>query len=245
MKIDILTIFPEFFIPFLETSIIKRAIDQKIVSIQAHQLRDYSKNKHKKVDDTPYGGGVGMLMTMQPLDDAISHLKKQNTKVYLLSPQGKLFNQKKAIKLAKEEHLILICGHYEGIDARIEHLIDGEISIGDYVLTGGEIPAMIVSDAVIRLIPGVIHEDSSEEDSLQNGWLKYPQYTKPSNYKGLLVPDVLISGNHQEILKWREEMRLKNTVIKRPDLLKSIKKTDAETKKIEEIRKNLKSDMKD
>lgn len=245
MKIDILTIFPEFFIPFLETSIIKRAIDQKIVSIQAHQLRDYSKNKHKKVDDTPYGGGVGMLMTMQPLDDAISHLKKQNTKVYLLSPQGKLFNQKKAIKLAKEEHLILICGHYEGIDARIEHLIDGEISIGDYVLTGGEIPAMIVSDAVIRLIPGVIHEDSSEEDSLQNGWLKYPQYTKPSNYKGLLVPDVLISGNHQEILKWREEMRLKNTVIKRPDLLKSIKKTDAETKNIEEIRKNLKSDMKD
>lgn len=240
MKIDIITIFPEFFDPFLETSIIKRAIEQDIVSIKAHQLRDYSKNKHKKVDDTPYGGGAGMLMTMQPLDDAISNLRDKNSKVILLSPQGKRFTQKKAIKLAKESHMILICGHYEGIDARIEHFIDEEISIGDYVLTGGEIPAMILSDAIVRLVPGVIHEDSSEEDSLQNGWLKYPQYTKPSDYKGYLVPEVLTSGNHQEILKWREEMRLKNTVIKRPDLLKSIKKTDAQAIKVEEIKRNIK-----
>ena len=240
MKIDIITIFPEFFDPFLETSIIKRAIEQDIVSIKAHQLRDYSKNKHKKVDDTPYGGGAGMLMTMQPLDDAISNLRDKNSKVILLSPQGKKFTQKKAIKLAKESHMILICGHYEGIDARIEHFIDEEISIGDYVLTGGEIPAMILSDAIVRLVPGVIHEDSSEEDSLQNGWLKYPQYTKPNDYKGYLVPEVLTSGNHQEILKWREEMRLKNTVIKRPDLLKSIKKTDAQAIKVEEIKRNIK-----
>lgn len=240
MKIDIITIFPEFFDPFLETSIIKRAIEQDIVSIKAHQLRDYSKNKHKKVDDTPYGGGAGMLMTMQPLDDAISNLRDKNSKVILLSPQGKRFTQKKAIKLAKESHMILICGHYEGIDARIEHFIDEEISIGDYVLTGGEIPAMILSDAIVRLVPGVIHEDSSEEDSLQNGWLKYPQYTKPNDYKGYLVPEVLTSGNHQEILKWREEMRLKNTILKRPDLLKSIKKTDAQTIKVEEIKRNIK-----
>ena len=240
MKIDIITIFPEFFDPFLETSIVKRAIEQDIVSIKAHQLRDYSKNKHKKVDDTPYGGGAGMLMTMQPLDDAISNLRDKNSKVILLSPQGKRFTQKKAIKLAKESHMILICGHYEGIDARIEHFIDEEISIGDYVLTGGEIPAMILSDAIVRLVPGVIHEDSSEEDSLQNGWLKYPQYTKPNDYKGYLVPEVLTSGNHQEILKWREEMRLKNTVIKRPDLLKSIKKTDAQAIKVEEIKRNIK-----
>ncbi|MFA6377807.1 MAG: tRNA (guanosine(37)-N1)-methyltransferase TrmD [Acholeplasmataceae bacterium] len=240
MKIDIITIFPEFFDPFLETSIIKRAIEQDIVSIKAHQLRDYSKNKHKKVDDTPYGGGAGMLMTIQPLDDAISNLRDKNSKVILLSPQGKRFTQKKAIKLAKESHMILICGHYEGIDARIEHFIDEEISIGDYVLTGGEIPAMILSDAIVRLVPGVIHEDSSEEDSLQNGWLKYPQYTKPNDYKGYLVPEVLTSGNHQEILKWREEMRLKNTILKRPDLLKSIKKTDAQTIKVEEIKRNIK-----
>lgn len=240
MNIDIITIFPEFFNPFLETSIIKRAIDQKIVSIKAHQLRDYSHNKHKKVDDTPYGGGAGMLMTIQPLDDAITQLRQKDSHVILLSPQGKKFTQKKAIKLAKESHIILICGHYEGIDARIENYIDEEISIGDYVLTGGEIPAMILSDAIIRLVPGVIHEDSSEEDSLQNGWLKYPQYTKPSDYKGYLVPDVLLSGNHQDISKWRVEMRIKNTVLKRSDLLKSIKKTDAEIKKIEEIKKNLK-----
>ncbi|MBN2268728.1 MAG: tRNA (guanosine(37)-N1)-methyltransferase TrmD [Acholeplasmataceae bacterium] len=240
MKIDIITIFPEFFNPFLETSIIKRAIEQKIVSINAHQLRDYSKNKHKKVDDTPYGGGAGMLMTLQPLDDAITKLREKNSKVILLSPQGKKFTQKKAIKLAKESHIILICGHYEGIDARIENYIDEELSIGDYVLTGGEIPAMIVSDAVIRLVPGVIHEDSSEEDSLQNGWLKYPQYTKPNDYKGHLVPEVLLSGNHQEIMKWREEMRLKNTVLKRSDLLKNIKKSDVQAKKIEEIKSNSK-----
>lgn len=240
MKIDIITIFPEFFDPFLETSIIKRALDQKLVTIKAHQLRDYSKNKHKKVDDTPYGGGAGMLMTMQPLDDAISNLKQEKSRVILLSPQGKKFNQKKAIKLSKEEHLILICGHYEGIDARIEHFIDEEISIGDYVLTGGEIPAMIIADAVTRLVPGVIHEDSSLEDSLQSGWLKYPQYTKPSEYKGYRVPEVLMSGNHQEIIKWREEMRLKSTIKKRPDLLKTIKKTESESNKIEEIKKNLK-----
>jgi len=186
MIIDIVTIFPEFFDTFLGTSIIKRALDNKLVEINLHQLRDYSHNKHKKIDDTPYGGGVGMLMQFPPFYDVISKLKGEQTKVVLLSQQGKLFNQETAKSLAENNHLILLCGHYEGIDARVEALIDMELSIGDYVLTGGEIPAMIIADTVTRLLPGVIHEDSAEEDSLQNGWLKFPQYTKPDPIKVIM-----------------------------------------------------------
>lgn len=239
MKIDILTIFPEFFDGFLSTSIIKRAIECDQVIIKTHQIRDFSKRKHQYIDDTPYGGGVGMLMQFPPFYEAINHLKNDKTKVILLSPQGKLFNQEIATKLAKEEHLILLCGHYEGVDARVESIIDEELSIGDYVLTGGEIPAMIVSDAITRLLPDVIHEDSSQEDSLQNGWLKYPQYTKPEHYKDFSVPDILLSGHHQNIEKWRKRQQVLKTYLKRPDLLEKIDLTEEEKKILEEIKATL------
>jgi len=240
MIIDIVTIFPEFFDTFLGTSIIKRALESKLVEINLHQLRDYSHNKHKKIDDTPYGGGVGMLMQFPPFYDVIHKLKGEQTKVILLSPQGKLFNQETAKSLAQSNHLMLLCGHYEGIDARVESLIDMELSIGDYVLTGGEIPAMIVADTVSRLLPGVIHEDSSLEDSLQNGLLKFPQYTKPDHYKGFDVPEVLLSGNHQNIEKWRNEEQIKQTFIKRPDLIEKITLTKDQEKVLKKIKDNSK-----
>ena len=240
MIIDIVTIFPEFFDTFLGTSIIKRAIESKFVEINLHQLRDYSHNKHKKIDDTPYGGGVGMLMQFPPFYDVIDKLKGEQTKVILLSPQGKLFNQETAKSLAQSNHLILLCGHYEGIDARVESLIDMELSIGDYVLTGGEIPAMIVADTVSRLLPGVIHEDSSLEDSLQNGLLKYPQYTKPDHYKGFDVPEVLLSGNHQNIEKWRNEEQIKQTLIKRPDLIEKVTLSKDQEKVLKKIKEHSK-----
>ena len=241
MKIDIITIFPEFFDTFLNTSIVKRAIELKQVDIQTHQLRDYSHNKHRNIDDTPYGGGVGMLMQFPPFYDVIHKLKQEGSKVIMTSPQGRLFNQKIAIDLAREKHLIILCGHYEGIDARIESLIDDEISIGDYVLTGGEVPAMIISDAVTRLIPGVIHEDSSEEDSLQNGWLKYPQYTKPEKYKGYVVPELLRSGHHQHIASWRQRESIKRTFLKRPDLLEKLEMTKEEQAILDDIKKEIHS----
>ena len=240
MIIDIVTIFPEFFDTFLGTSIIKRALENKLVTINLHQLRDYSHNKHKKIDDTPYGGGVGMLMQFPPFYDVIHKLKGEQSKVILLSPQGKLFNQETAKTLAESNHLILLCGHYEGIDARVESLIDMELSIGDYVLTGGEIPAMIVADTVTRLLKGVIHEDSSEEDSLQNGLLKYPQYTKPDHYKGYAVPEVLLSGNHQMIQQWRFEEQMKQTLVKRPDLIDKIALSKEQQKLIQKIKDTIK-----
>ncbi len=236
MRIDIITIFPEFFQPFLETSIIKRAIEQELVTIDLHQLRDYSKLKHHKIDDTPYGGGVGMLMQFPPFYDAISKLKTDDTYVIMLTPQGKIFNQRKAIKLAKHKHIILLCGHYEGIDARVEQLVDEQLSIGDFVLTGGEIPAMILSDALIRLIPGVIQQASFEEDSLQKGWLKYPQYTKPDSYKGFDVPEILKSGHHKNIENWRKEQSVLQTYKKRPDLIKHIKLTNEEKQILDSVK---------
>jgi len=239
MIIDIITIFPDFFETFINTSIIKRAIEDKHVEINTHQLRDFSHQKHNKIDDTPYGGGVGMLMQFPPFYDAIKKLKKENSKVILLSPQGKLFNQEIATSFSKSNHLILLCGHYEGIDARIEELIDVELSIGDYVLTGGEIPAMIIADAVIRLIPGVIHEDSTEEDSLQSGWIKYPQYTKPEQYEGYRVPEVLLSGHHKNIETWRKEQTIYRTMTKRPDLFNKIKLNDKDKKIADKLLKTL------
>ena len=236
MIIDIVTIFPEFFDTFLSTSIIKRAIAQDLVDIRLHQIRDYSHNKHHNIDDTPYGGGVGMLMTFPPFYDVITKLKTKGSIVIYLSPQGKLFNQKITTKLSKSKHLILLCGHYEGIDARVEALIDMELSIGDYILTGGEIPAMIVADAVTRLLPGVIHEDSAEEDSLQNGWLKFPQYTKPETYEGHTVPEILLSGHHQKIADWRLKKQVESTYIKRPDLIKKIKMTEEEKKLLAQVK---------
>lgn len=239
MKIDILTIFPEFFDSFLTTSIIKRAIELNQVEIHTHQMRDFSKRKHNYIDDTPYGGGAGMLIQFPPIYEAIHQLKNSKTKVIMLSPQGRLFNQEIATSLAKEEHLVLLCGHYEGFDARIEDFIDDELSIGDYVLTGGEIPAMILSDAVTRLLPGVIHEESAQSDSLQQGWLKYPQYTKPEVYKGYQVPEILKSGHHGNIEKWRKEQSIYRTMTKRPDLFHKIKLTKEEKKIVENLTKTL------
>lgn len=234
MKIDILTLFPYMFKGFKDESIIKRAIEEKKVTIDTCNFRDYSKNKHKKVDDTPYGGGSGMVLMCQPIFDAVEALKTDKSKVILLSPQGSKFTQKKAYELSKEEHLIFICGHYEGFDERIKTICDEEISIGDYVLTGGELPAMVLTDAIVRLIPGVIDESSHINDSFNNDLLDYPTYTKPRNYKGMQVPDVLLSGDHKKIDDWRKNKQLSVTSEKRPDLMKrkvSLKKKGIKKRK--------------
>lgn len=221
MKIDILTLFPEFFSSLTNWSIIGRAYEENKVEINSINIRDFSKNKHKKVDDYPFGGGSGMVMKPEPIFDAINSVKNQDSRVIYLSPQGRKFNQELANELSKEEHLILLCGHYEGIDNRIVgHYVDEEISIGDFVLTGGEIPAMIIIDAVVRLLPGVLRSDESFiDESHYNGLLEYPQYTRPREFNGHFVPDILLSGNHQKIEAWRKEESLKATLLKRPDLL--------------------------
>lgn len=226
MKIDILTLFPNMFNGFKSESIIKRAIDNKKVSINTINFRDFSANKHKKVDDTPYGGGSGMVLMCQPIFDAIDSIKTKKSKIILLSPQGKKFTQKMAYKLSKEEHLIFVCGHYEGFDERIKNICDEEVSIGDYVLTGGELPAMVICDSVVRLIDGVIDAESSKNESFNDNLLDYPNYTKPRNYKGMKVPDILLSGDHEKINNWRNDKRLKVTAEKRPDLLNKKVKID-------------------
>ncbi len=236
MIIDIITIFPEMFNDFLSTSIVKRAIEDGRLTVNLHDLREYSHNKHRNIDDTPYGGGTGMLMAFPPFYDVITKLKRENSKVIYLSPQGKLLDQPKVFEIAKYEHLILICGHYEGIDERVLNFVDLEISIGDYILTGGELAVMVLVDAVTRLIPGVITEESVMEDSLTDGLLKYPQYTKPRTYKGFGVPEVLLSGHHEEINKWRKRESLKATLTKRPDLLEKKSLTDAELEIIKSIK---------
>ena len=223
MIIHVLTIFPEFYDEFIKTSIVKRAIRDEHVKIHIHDLRDYAHNKHKQIDDTPYGGGVGMLMQFPPIHDAVMALKDENTKVYLLSPQGSIYTQSTANHMAQIKKIILICGHYEGVDARVENMIDGEISIGDVVLTNGDIGAMLVMDSVIRLLPDVIQEASVKEDSLYDGYLKHPQYTKPESYAGYDVPEVLLSGHHANIKAWREAKKIEVTQKKRPDLLKETK----------------------
>ena len=220
MKIDILTIFPEMFTGFINSSIIKRAINDKKVEINIHNFRDYSKDPHKCVDDYPYGGGQGMVLMPQPIFDAVEDLKNSDTKIILLSPQGTKYNQKKAYELAKEKNLMFICGHYEGFDERIRTLVDEEISIGDYVLTGGELASMVITDSVVRLIPGVINENSHLKESFNDGLLDYPVYTRPADFRGLKVPEVLLSGHHANIEKYRQEERIRITKEKRPDLLK-------------------------
>ena len=220
MKFDILTLFPEMFKP-LEDSIIGRAKGNKIIDINLVNIRDFSTDKHKHVDDTPYGGGAGMVMKPDVVYDAYKSVASQNAKVVYLTPQGKTLNQKKVEELAKEEHLILLCGHYEGIDQRAIDLIQPEeISVGDYVLTGGELPAMILVDSVSRYVEGVLNKESIEEESFSNGLLEYPQYTRPEEFEGMKVPEVLLSGNHQNIEKWRKEQSLQITKQKRPDLMK-------------------------
>lgn len=219
MRIDILTLFPEMFQTFKTESIIKRAIEKDLVEINIIDFRKYSKDPHQKVDDTPYGGGSGMVLMCQPIYDCIESIKKENSKVIMLTPDGTLYKQKIAYDLAQEKHLILLCGHYEGFDERIRNIVDMEISIGDYVLTGGEIPAMVVSDSVIRLVDGVIDKNSHLVDSFNDSLLDYETYTKPYNFRGMKVPDVLISGDHKKIDDFRRNSRYNRTKDRRPDLL--------------------------
>lgn len=220
MKIDVLTLFPEMFNNVFNESIIKRAIINKKVEINIHNIRTYTKDPHKKVDDTPYGGGAGMVLMCQPIFDAVKDLKTKDSKVILLTPAGTLYKQKIALNLSHEKHLIIICGHYEGFDERIKTICDLEISIGDYVLTGGEIPCMVLIDSITRLLDGVIKKESYQNESFTTNLLDYPTYTKPRVYVGLEVPEVLVSGNHKEIEKWRYERQLEITNKVRPDLLK-------------------------
>lgn len=211
MKIDILTLFPNMFNGFLNESIIKRAREKNIVTINIHNIRDYSTFKNKQVDDYSYGGGAGMVLMCEPIFNAIDHLKKTNSKVIMLTPGGITYNQKTAQTLAKHEHLILLCGHYEGFDERIKTIVDMEISIGDYILTGGEIPAMAITDSITRLLDGVINKESLENESFNDNLLDYPVYTNPRVFRGLAVPEVLLSGHHENIKKWREEERVRLT----------------------------------
>lgn len=219
MKIDILTLFPSMFDGFINESIIKRSIEKKLVEVNIHNIRDYSIDPHKKVDDYGFGGGKGMVLMPQPIFDAVEALKTSDSKVILMTPQGIKYDQKKAYELVLEKHLIIICGHYEGFDERIRSIVDIEISIGDFVLTGGEIPAMAISDSVIRLIDGVIEKESHIKDSFNDNLLDYPVYTHPVDFRGMKVPDVLLSGHHANISNWRLEEQLKRTKERRPDLL--------------------------
>lgn len=223
MIIDILTLFPEAF-SYLDSSIIKRAKEQGLLEINIIDIRDFSKNKHKKCDDYPFGGGAGMLMSVEPVYYAVKSVQKDNSIILLPSPSGKVLNGEIVRNLAKEEHLIFICGHYEGIDQRVIDIFNPtEISVGDYVLTGGELPAMIIIDALSRYVDGVINKESLEEESFSSGMLEYPQYTRPAEFMGYKVPDVLLSGNHGEVEKWRREKSLEKTIKNRPDLLKNNK----------------------
>jgi tRNA (guanine37-N1)-methyltransferase len=221
MKIDILTLFPEICRVPLSESMMKRAQENGIVDLRIHNLRDWTTDKHHVVDDAPFGGGQGMVMKPEPIFAAVESLRKENSFVILMTPQGKSFTQSRARNLSEHEHLIVVCGHYEGIDHRVtEHLIDLEISIGDYVLTNGAIAAAVVVDAVVRLLPGVLgHEQSSVDDSFSGGLLEGPQYTRPAEFRGWKIPEVLLSGNHAEIAAWRKEEALRRTRENRPDLL--------------------------
>ena len=219
MKIDVLSLFPGMFSGVFEESIIKRAINEGKVSINIHNFRDFSLDPHNKVDDTPYGGGAGMVLTCQPIFDCVKSLKEEDSIVILLTPDGEVYKQSKAYELSKCKHLIFICGHYEGFDERIRSICDLEISIGDYVLTGGEIASMAIIDSIVRLIPGVIEEESHVNDSFNGNLLDYPTYTKPRVYEGMEVPEVLVSGDHKKIAEWRKEESLKRTRERRPDLL--------------------------
>ena len=222
IRFDILTLFPDIFNSVMSESIIGRAVNDGLVEINPVNIRDYTNDKHNRVDDYPYGGGAGMVMQAQPIYDAYKSIvgDDKSIPVIYMSPQGKQFTQKIAQDLALNDRIILLCGHYEGVDERVlEEIVTDEISIGDYVLTGGELPAMVVIDTVSRLIPGVLAEDSTKEESFSNGLLEYPQYTRPVEFMGKKVPEVLISGHHANIKKWREEESYKRTLKKRPELI--------------------------
>lgn len=243
MKIDVLTIFPEMFSGVFGHSILKKAAEKSAVQYNVVNFRDYADNKHQTVDDYPYGGGAGMVLKPQPLFDAVASLKEQadsdKTRVILLCPQGKQYDQKMAEELASEEHLIFVCGHYEGYDERIrEHVVTDEISIGDYVLTGGELGAMVVIDSVVRLLPEVLgNQESHMKDSFSTGLLEHPHYTRPSDFRGMKVPEVLLQGNHKLIEEWRNKEALRRTLVRRPDLLEKIELTKEQEKWLNEIKK--------
>jgi tRNA (guanine37-N1)-methyltransferase len=221
MKIDVLTLFPAMFAGPLDESIIKRAREAGLLDLKVHQLRDYTHDRHKTVDDRPFGGGPGMLLKPEPIFEAVEAIARENTRVILMSPSGRQFNQAIARELAKLDDLLIVTGHYEGFDERIrQELADDELSIGDYVLTNGALPAMVVVDAVTRLLPGVLgDDDSSKDESFSNGLLEYPQWTRPAEFRGMKVPEVLLSGNHAEIAKWRTEQAKLRTKEQRPDLI--------------------------
>ena len=221
MRIDVLTLFPAMFAGPLDESIVKRARQAGLLDLAIHNLRDYAHNRHKTVDDRPFGGGPGMLLKPEPIFEAVEQLAREQTRVVLLSPAGRVFNQAIARDLAQQSHLLLVSGHYEGFDERVrEQLADDELSIGDYVLTNGALPAMVIIDAVTRLLPGALGDDeSAREESFSHGLLEYPQYTRPAEFRGLKVPEVLLSGNHAEIAKWRAEQARQRTKERRPDLL--------------------------
>lgn len=238
MKIDILSLFPEMFEGFLKTSIIKRAIDGEVVDVKVHDFREFADNKHKKVDDYPYGGGQGMVLMCQPIIDCLKTLVTPDSLVILMSPQGQTLKQHMSQKLSQYQHLIFICGHYEGFDERIRDYVDIELSIGDYVLTGGELASMVVCDSVIRLLEGAIREASHADDSFSDGLLEYPQYTRPYEYDGNVVPEVLMSGHHENIRKWRLKQSILKTYHKRPDLLEERQMSEEELEILHEIQKN-------
>lgn len=238
MKIDILSIFPEMFSP-LDYSIIKRARDKGIVDINIIDIRNYTSNKHRKVDDYPYGGGSGMVMSADPIYKAVEHVTSSDSckiRIILMSPGGRTFDQRYAMELSKEERILIICGHYEGIDERVKPLVTDEISIGDYVLTGGELAAMVVVDSTCRMIPGVLSSSSSyEEESFYEGLLEYPQYTRPEEYRGMRVPEVLLSGHHENVRIWRRYQSLKRTLEKRPELIDFGKLSAEDSKLVKRI----------
>lgn len=221
MRFDILTLFPNIINAYINESIIKRAIDKKVLEVNVVNIRDFTPYKNGQVDDTPYGGGAGMVLMCEPVVRAIESVKTENAKVYLLTPQGQKFSDKLASSIINDtKHVILVCGHYEGFDERIYNFVDGEISIGDYVLTGGELPSLVIMDTISRFIPGVILEDSFNNDSFKDNLLDYPNYTKPRDFRGYLVPDVLLSGDHKKIAEYRDREKIRVTKEKRPDLLK-------------------------
>lgn len=242
MKIDILTLFPEMFTGVFGSSILKKAQEKRAVSLNVINFRDYSSDKHHNVDDYPYGGGAGMVLAPQPIFDAVEHLSLSSKKprVILMCPQGERFSQSKAEELAQEEHLIFICGHYEGYDERIRtNLVTDEISIGDYVLTGGELAAMTVTDSVVRLLPEVLgNEQSCAEDSFSTGLLEHPHYTRPAEFRGMSVPDILLSGNHQKIEQWRHKESLRRTYNRRPDLIEKRELSQVEKEWIQEFKQD-------
>ncbi|CBK88466.1 tRNA (Guanine37-N(1)-) methyltransferase [Faecalitalea cylindroides T2-87] len=219
MKISILTLFPEYFEPLWNTSIIKRAKEKDLFEYEVIDFRKFTQEKHGHVDDTPYGGGAGMVLMCQPILDALKSIRTEDSTVILLTPQGQTFKQSRAKELSLKDHLIFICGHYEGFDERIRDYVDIQMSLGDFVLTGGESACVVMCDAILRLLPGVIRQDSWQDDSFSKGLLEYPQYTKPVEYDGKRVPDVLLSGHHANIAKWRHQKALENTYYHRKDLL--------------------------